>query len=187
MGPDDAPYGRHPQPAPGELGGEEGIEDLAPRLLVHPAARVRDLEVDVGALGPLVEHQALGIPGEVEVEHHQQLGRRHLPFRVEEGVREDVEEESARSRRKVERVEVGPRGHVVAAVVGAPSVERQHLERARLVDLEQIREAEARIEGLFQRARQDRSMALELKSELDRQGLFKRYEDRFLDLFKNAE
>jgi hypothetical protein len=32
-----------------------------------------------------------------------------------------------------------------------------------------------------------REAALELKAELDRHGLFKRYEDRFLDLFKRAE
>lgn len=44
-----------------------------------------------------------------------------------------------------------------------------------------------RIEALFERARADRHAALELKAELDRQGLFKKYEDRFLDLFKRAE
>ncbi len=43
-----------------------------------------------------------------------------------------------------------------------------------------------RIEGLFARAEQDRSKAFELKRELDRLGLFKEYEDRFLDLFKKA-
>lgn len=44
----------------------------------------------------------------------------------------------------------------------------------------------ARIEALFALAEHDRSKALELKSELDRRGLFERYEDRFLDLFKQA-
>jgi predicted ATP-grasp superfamily ATP-dependent carboligase len=44
-----------------------------------------------------------------------------------------------------------------------------------------------RIERLFERARQDRSAAVELKHELDRLGVFDRYEDRFLDLFKRAE
>lgn len=43
-----------------------------------------------------------------------------------------------------------------------------------------------RIEALFEQARADRSKALELKLELDRRGLFRRYEDRFLDLFKQA-
>lgn len=42
----------------------------------------------------------------------------------------------------------------------------------------------ARIEDLFARAADDRSKAFELKRELDRLGVFKQYEDRFLDLFK---
>jgi hypothetical protein len=44
----------------------------------------------------------------------------------------------------------------------------------------------ARIETLFAKAHQDRSKALELKAELDRHGVFRRYEDRFLDLFKHG-
>lgn len=44
-----------------------------------------------------------------------------------------------------------------------------------------------RIEGLFELAATDRSKAFELKQELDRLGVFKEYEDRFLDLFKKAE
>jgi len=40
-----------------------------------------------------------------------------------------------------------------------------------------------RIEELFDRAEKDRSKAFELKGELDQLGLFKEYEDRFLDLF----
>lgn len=43
-----------------------------------------------------------------------------------------------------------------------------------------------RIEALFAKAREDRGQALALKAELDRLGLFKRYEDRFLDLFRQA-
>jgi len=43
---------------------------------------------------------------------------------------------------------------------------------------------EARIEDLFAKAGKDRSKAYELKQELDRLGVFKAYEDRFLDLFK---
>jgi len=41
----------------------------------------------------------------------------------------------------------------------------------------------ARIEALFQDASADREKALELKQELDRCGVFKDFEDRFLDLF----
>ncbi len=44
-----------------------------------------------------------------------------------------------------------------------------------------------RIEELFQRAEKDRSKAFELKQELDRLGVFKDYEDRFLDIFKKAD
>lgn len=42
------------------------------------------------------------------------------------------------------------------------------------------------IEALFAQADQNRSKAFELKQELDRLGLFKEYEDRFLDLFKKS-
>ncbi len=44
-----------------------------------------------------------------------------------------------------------------------------------------------RIERLFEEAKKDKSKAYELKRELDRWGLFKSYEDRFLDLFKREE
>lgn len=43
-----------------------------------------------------------------------------------------------------------------------------------------------RIESLFAAAASDRSKALELKAELDRHGLFRDYEDRFLDLFRQG-
>jgi uncharacterized protein len=42
------------------------------------------------------------------------------------------------------------------------------------------------IEKLFETAANDRSKAFELKQKLDRLGLFKEYEDRFLDLFKKS-
>jgi hypothetical protein len=45
-------------------------------------------------------------------------------------------------------------------------------------------EDEQHIESLFEIANSDRSRAFELKSELDRLGVFEIYEDRFLDLFK---
>ena len=45
---------------------------------------------------------------------------------------------------------------------------------------------ERRIEGLFEQATKDRSKAFELKRVLDRLGVFKQYEDRFLDLFKKG-
>jgi proteasome assembly chaperone (PAC2) family protein len=43
-----------------------------------------------------------------------------------------------------------------------------------------------RIENLFDQAEKDRSKAFELKQVLDRLGIFKEYEDRFLDLFKKS-
>lgn len=43
------------------------------------------------------------------------------------------------------------------------------------------------IERLFALARDDRSKAFELKSELDRLGVFAEYEDQFLDLFSDPE
>lgn len=46
---------------------------------------------------------------------------------------------------------------------------------------------EQRLEGLFEQAKENRSKAYELKNELDRLGVFKDYEDRFLDLFKMPE
>jgi len=45
----------------------------------------------------------------------------------------------------------------------------------------------ARIEALFQEAGSDRSKAIRLKAELDSLGVFDRFEDRFLDLFRQAE
>ena len=44
-----------------------------------------------------------------------------------------------------------------------------------------------RLEQLFEQAKRDRSKAYELKRELDRLGVFKEYQDRFLDLFKKPE
>ncbi|HWB21024.1 MAG TPA: hypothetical protein VG711_12035, partial [Phycisphaerales bacterium] len=45
---------------------------------------------------------------------------------------------------------------------------------------------ERRIDRMFERAKKDHSQAFGLKKELDRLGVFKKYEDRFLDLFKKA-
>jgi len=42
----------------------------------------------------------------------------------------------------------------------------------------------AKVEGLFRAAQSDRSQAMALKAELDRLGLYRRFEDRFLDLFR---
>ncbi|CAG1010809.1 hypothetical protein PHYC_03935 [Phycisphaerales bacterium] len=47
--------------------------------------------------------------------------------------------------------------------------------------------ARKRIELLFDEAKKDRARAVDLKRELDRLGVFEKYEDRFLDLFRRAE
>lgn len=47
--------------------------------------------------------------------------------------------------------------------------------------------ARQKIERLFDEAKRDRAQAFRLKEELDRLGVFKQYEDRFLDLFRRAE
>ena len=44
-----------------------------------------------------------------------------------------------------------------------------------------------RIEKLFQEAKTDKKKAMILKRELDRWDLYKAYEDRFLDLFKDSQ
>jgi hypothetical protein len=56
-----------------------------------------------------------------------------------------------------------------AGRAGLPETEREHLEH------------------LFEATAADRSHALELKAELDRLGVYRQYEDRFLDLFKHAD
>ncbi|HMN39314.1 MAG TPA: PAC2 family protein [Phycisphaerales bacterium] len=47
--------------------------------------------------------------------------------------------------------------------------------------------ARTRIEALFEAARKDRSRSVALKKALDTHGVFKAYEDRFLDLFKQTD
>jgi uncharacterized protein len=47
--------------------------------------------------------------------------------------------------------------------------------------------ARKHIEHLFDAARKDPAKAMALKQELDRRGVFKLYEDRFLDLFRRAD
>jgi proteasome assembly chaperone (PAC2) family protein len=72
-------------------------------------------------------------------------------------------------------------GHVEAAEEeeeeSAPEPAEE--ERLALADRE-------RLEGLFRAASADRARTFELKQELDRLGVFKEYEDRFLDLFKQG-
>jgi hypothetical protein len=57
---DDPQRRRQAEPAAGELGGEEGIEDLAEGLGVHAAAAVDDLQIDVTAGFETVVHVGRG-------------------------------------------------------------------------------------------------------------------------------
>jgi uncharacterized protein len=63
----------------------------------------------------------------------------------------------------------------------SPSPEAVEEEREKLRPSDQ-----QRIEALFQQAEKNRAKAFELKQELDRLGVFKEYEDRFLDLFRKS-
>jgi proteasome assembly chaperone (PAC2) family protein len=71
-------------------------------------------------------------------------------------------------------------GEQFAAEEEAAGPEAAEEERVRSVDRK-------RLEGLFEQAAKDRAKAFELKQELDRLGVFKEYEDRFLDLFKKPD
>lgn len=64
-----------------------------------------------------------------------------------------------------------------------PSEEPQPAAREQEIDPA----TQAKIETLFEEARQDRAKAFRLKEELDRLGVFEAFEDRFLDLFRRAE
>ena len=54
MAPHDPEHRRQPEPAAGELGREEGVEELLEGLSLDAEARVGDLEIGVLALGQLV-------------------------------------------------------------------------------------------------------------------------------------
>ena len=81
-------------------------------------------------------------------------------------------------------------GELLAKVEGTLEAQqpRESEEEFSMADEARLSEDdEQRIEALFREASQDRSKAYELKSELDRLGVFGDYEDRFLDLFKKQD
>lgn len=79
-------------------------------------------------------------------------------------------------------------GELLARVENAyqpPFPTEEEPEAPEAVEPEPSRAADQqRVEELFEQAAKDRSKSFELKRELDRLGVFKEYEDRFLDLFK---
>jgi proteasome assembly chaperone (PAC2) family protein len=105
-------------------------------------------------------------------------------FSALSGVEIDLSEILADARKIEQGLSQHLEGLQRAAELAAPSFESP--EGASEGDEGPSKEVLERIERLFAQARSDRSKALELKAELDRQGLFRDYEDRFLDLFKQA-
>jgi proteasome assembly chaperone (PAC2) family protein len=76
-------------------------------------------------------------------------------------------------------------GRMLAEAEQQPEAEFEELEPS--PDIPEPRlspEDERNVERLFEQAKKSRTQAFELKRELDRLGVFKDYEDRFLDLFK---
>ena len=78
------------------------------------------------------------------MEHHDELGGRHLALVVEEGTREHLEEHPAGLGREAHRVEVLGCGRCVEAPVGLLRVELQHLARGGTVHRPQRPPVEAR-------------------------------------------
>lgn len=65
----------------------------------------------------------------------------------------------------------------------APETEKKPETKERVLDYN----TRTKLEQMFEDARRDRSKAVVLKQELDKLGVFKQYENRFLDLFRRAE
>jgi len=95
---------------------------------------------------------------------------------------------------KLRRASEGPEGQEFVRGLGAFLEQAAGLDAEGVTDDEEIegidatelgRETLARIEALFEAAAADRSRATELKQVLDAHGVFREYEDRFLDLFRS--
>ncbi|HVK19020.1 MAG TPA: PAC2 family protein [Fimbriiglobus sp.] len=107
-------------------------------------------------------------------------------FSTMSGVELDLTELSDQARVMEEQL-----GELLSRVerrIGEPQEEGEEDDAGYRIDTPDEEQASAadleRIEQLFEQSRKDRSKTFELKQFLDRLGLFKDYEDRFLDLFK---
>lgn len=132
----------------------------ASHAILDAFATLAGIELDLtelAAVAKAVEEQLGEILAQVEKQYGQQ--EEQTEEESEEGVESEMVEDAGEPEVEAERPEV-PR---------APPKTRK------------------RVEELFAAAAKDRSKAFELKQELDRLGLFKEYEDRFLDLFKKSE
>jgi uncharacterized protein len=103
------------------------------------------------------------------------------------GIKVDLAELSMQAKEMEQRL-----GELLAqmeqALVQQESATEEEAVEQEPVEEEGLRpEDERHLEQLFERARQDRSVAYELKRELDRLGVYSLYEDQFLDLFKKSE
>lgn len=104
-------------------------------------------------------------------------------FRKMTGIELDFTELSAQVEAMQEQL--GELLSQVEQAYGEQTIEEEQEFRPEPVEEERlVPKDEQQIEQLFQQAAQDRSKAFELKQQLDRLGIFKDYEDRFLDLFK---
>jgi uncharacterized protein len=133
----------------------------AAAAVVEALARIRGVDIDVSEL----KREAAELESDL-VRHLEELQRAARESNADdERLQERRAEEDLRSPTPVDERP--------ATEVGQTATELSRAEQQR-------------IEALFLQAAQDRAKAIELKSELDRLGVFKRYEDRFLDLFKAA-
>jgi proteasome assembly chaperone (PAC2) family protein len=102
------------------------------------------------------------------------------------GVEVDLTELSAQAREMDEQL-----GGLLAQMeqaLGRPMAPEAEVAEHEPAEVERVAPGdERRIEDLFARAASDRSAAYELKRELDRLGVYRDYEDRFLDLFRKPE
>lgn len=106
-------------------------------------------------------------------------------FQKMAGIRVDLTELEEESRRIDARLQEILKRVGTASELGEIEERMDPEEEGEEADSEGLSTAEAaRIEELFERARRDRSRAYELKQELDRLKVFRQFEDRFLDLFK---
>lgn len=149
----------------------------ASHAILEAFTRHTGVDVDLDELGEqskAVEEQLGDLLSRIEEQYGQQPGM---------GGSEDDEDESEGEGDsfEVDEEPTLPMGPVIGG--GEEGVGYQYDEPDQPVPAPAVQQ----IEDLFARARDDRSKAFELKRELDRLGLFKQYEDRFLDLFKHRD
>jgi predicted ATP-grasp superfamily ATP-dependent carboligase len=112
-----------------------------------------------------------------ELDHHAQIGEQALVRMLEKLQKAHGEDDGEDEPDYSESLEESEEQRAGAAPGGRDTGRANRLTPG----------ARSRIEQLFKDAEANRQLAFELKSELDRLGIFAEYEDRFLDLFRRAE